>query len=109
MTYSLDFRKKVLSIKECEGLSLAEASKRFGIGMASITRWSHRLQAKTKRNKPATKIDMEQLKKDIEEHPDAYLDERAKRLCVSRSCVWLAMKRLTITYKKKPLPSGLRR
>ena len=36
MTYSLDFRKKVLAIKEQEGLTGKEASVRFGIGEANI-------------------------------------------------------------------------
>jgi transposase len=33
MSYSLDFRKKVLAIKEQEGLTRKEASVRFGIGI----------------------------------------------------------------------------
>lgn len=36
MTYSIDMRQKVLSIQEKEGLTFAEAAKRFGIGIASL-------------------------------------------------------------------------
>jgi transposase len=43
MTYSLDFRQKVLSIKEQEGLTQAETAVRFGVGAASITRWNKQL------------------------------------------------------------------
>jgi transposase len=35
MTYSTDFRRKVLCIKEQENLTTKEAAKRFGIGTAN--------------------------------------------------------------------------
>lgn len=73
MTYSLDFRSKVLKIRKTEDLSMAEVAKRFGVGLASVMRWSKNLEAKTKRNKLPTWIDMEALKRDVEEYPDAYL------------------------------------
>lgn len=100
MTYSRDFREKVLSIKDKESLSFAKVAKRFDIGIASIVRWAKNIDSKKTRHKPATKIDMEALKKDIEAYPDAYLYERAKRLNVSRMGVAHALKRLGVTYKK---------
>ncbi|MDR0296861.1 MAG: transposase, partial [Rickettsia sp.] len=60
MTYLIDFRKKVFKIKE--GLSFVETSKRFGIGKTTLVRWTNRLEPRTTRNKPASKIDMEVLK-----------------------------------------------
>ncbi len=84
---------------------MAKVAKRFGISLASVMRWSKTLDAKVKRNKPATKIDMEALKHDVKKYPDAYLKERAERLHVSHMCVWQALKRLNITYKKKPSAS----
>ena len=48
---------------------------------------------------------MEALKRDIESYPDAYQYERAQRLNVSTNCVHFALKRLHVTYKKKPLSS----
>jgi len=105
MTYSRDFREKVLSIKEKESLSFAKVAKRFDIGIASIVRWAKNIDSKKTRHKPATKIDMEALKKDIETYPDAYQYERAKRLNVSRMGVAHALKRLGVTYKKNPQPS----
>jgi transposase len=101
MTYSLDFRRKVLKIRTNENLSMAQVAKRFDIGLASVMRWSTNPEAKTKRNKQATSIDMEALKNDVEKYPDSYLRERAKRLNVSHNCVWHALKRLNVTYKKK--------
>jgi hypothetical protein len=105
MTHSRDFRRKVLTVRTKENLSMAKVSKRFGISLASVMRWSKTLDAKVKRNKPATKIDMEALKHDVKKYPDAYLKERAERLHVSHMCVWQALKRLNITYKKKPSAS----
>ena len=61
------------------------------------------------RNKPATKIDMEALTRDVELHPDAYQYERVQRLNVSESCVQAALKRLNISYKKNTKASQSQR
>ncbi len=100
MTYSLDFRQKVLRVRAKEKLTFIETAKRFDIGLASLVRWSKDIIPQKTRNKPATKIDMEALKKDIEAYPDAYQYERAERLGVSKVCIWYALKRLKVTYKK---------
>ena len=100
MTYSVDFRKQVLKIRTEEKLSLAKVAKRFGVGVATVMRWTKKIEAQIKRNKPATKIDMEALKKDIEAYPDGYHYERAERLKVSKSGIFYALKRLGVTYKK---------
>ena len=105
MTYSLDFRQRVLSIREKENLTLKETAKRFRLGMASLVRWSNNIEPKRKREKPATRIDMEALKKHVEEYPDAYQYERAAALGVSTSGVCYAFKRLGVTYKKNPQAS----
>ncbi|WP_254776401.1 hypothetical protein [Nitrosomonas sp. Nm34] len=39
MTYPISFRRKVLSIREKENLSIAQVAKRFCVGIASVTRW----------------------------------------------------------------------
>ena len=108
MTYSIDLRKKVLQVKEAAGLSLDECSKRFKIGRATIFRWTKRIEPKLTRNKPATKINMTKLEADIKNNSDSYLSERAVRLSVSSRCVWCAMRRLSITYKKNPKTSQAR-
>lgn len=36
MSYSLDFLKKILRLREEEGLTLEEVSKRFGVGVAMM-------------------------------------------------------------------------
>lgn len=100
MTYSVDFRKKVLKIREAEDLSIKAVAIRFGVGEASVMRWLVELEPKKTRNKPATKIDMDALKKDVEHYPDSYQYERAERLGASKSGIYWALKRLDITYKK---------
>lgn len=100
MTYSIDFRIKVLEIKEKEGLSFAQVAKKFHIGIASVVRWKSNLEPVRKRNKAATKINMEALKEDIQTYPDAYQYERAERFGVTQTGIWHALKRLGITYKK---------
>ena len=59
MTYSIDFRKKVLKIRAEEDLSIESVAFRFGVGKASVMRWLIQLEPKRTRNKSATKIDME--------------------------------------------------
>jgi len=100
MTYSLDFRQKVLKIREKEKLSMAEVAKRFGVGVTSIMRWVKNPEVKKTRNKSARVIDMEALKKDVELYPDAFLKERAARFNVTCNGIWRALKRLNVTYKK---------
>ena len=102
MTYSSDFRKKVLSIKEQENLTFSETAKRFGVGQASIVRWSQSVEPKRTRNKPTVKFNWEALAQDVQEHPDSYQYERAARFGVSRQGIAYALKRLKISRKNKP-------
>lgn len=103
--YSVDFRMKVLEMKKENKLSFMSVAKRFGVGVASVFRWSKEPTPKFGRNKPATKVDMEALKEDIKKHPDAYQYERAERFRVSQNAIWQAIRRLEVTYKKNPLSS----
>jgi len=105
MTYSIDFRMKVLAVKEKEGLSFAKTAERFYVGVASVVRWARKPESQANRNKRATKINMEALKQDILLYPDAYQYERAERLRVSTTGLWYALKRLGVTYKKNSSPS----
>lgn len=100
MTYSLDFRKQVLKIREQEGLSIEAVSIRFGVGKASVMRWLVEVEPKKTRNKPATKINMTHLQEDVTKYPDSFQYERAQRLGVSASGIRMALKRLKISYKK---------
>ena len=103
MTWPLAFRKHVLKTKEEEGLTYEQTSKKFNIGISSLFRWNKQLEPKTTWYKRPVKLDMQALKQDIESYPDAYQRERAARLNVSKHCIWKALKRLGVTYKKNPL------
>jgi transposase len=105
MSYPLKFREKVLKIKKEENLTLEEASKRFYIGTTTISRWQIKIEPCLTRNRPAIKIDMEKLKQDIKNEPDAYQRERATRLGVSPNTVLYAIRRLKISYKKNSFSS----
>lgn len=100
MTYSLDFRKKVLSIRSKEKLSFAQVAKRFGVSVNSVFLWSKKLEAKQTKSRPAIKIDREALMEDVKKYPDAFNYERADRLNVSTSGIRCALKRLRMSYKK---------
>lgn len=110
MTYSVQFRKKVLKLQS-SGESFINLSKRFKISTTTISRWKKELTPKVFRNKQPTKIDTEVLKKDIEDYPDSYSYERAKRLGVSASGIKHAKKRIGVSYKKntKSSESGSRK
>lgn len=100
MTYSLDFHRKVLSVREKEGLTISEVASRFDVSIASVTHWVKSPVPRLGRNKPSTKIDMQALADDIHQYPDAYQKERAERLGVSQQSIYCALGRLGVTYKK---------
>ena len=98
--YPLKFREKVFAVKEKYKLTYQETSERFDLPIRTLFRWQERIEPKLTRNKPATKIDMEALRKDVEKHPDDYQWERAKRFNVGQSTIFYALKRLGISNKK---------
>ena len=100
MTYPLKFRQQLLQTREPEGLTIAQAAARFGVGVASVTRWLKSPVPKAKRNRKANKIDMAALARDLREHPDAFQYERAARFGVSQRGIGQALRRLGVTYKK---------
>ena len=102
MTYSIDFRKKVLAIKEQEHLTFSAVSKRFGVGQASVVRWSQDIEPKRTRNQPTTKLHWETLVQDVKEPPDSYQYERAARVGVSPPGLADAFKPLKISPTNLP-------
>ena len=99
MTYSIDYRKQVLS-SIADGMTIREASLFYGLSTSTIHSWQQSLVPKTTRNKAPTKISNEALLKDVEQHPDDYMYERAQRLGCSKSGIEAALKRLSISQKK---------
>ena len=76
-------------------------SKRFGIGQASVVRWTKELEPQRTRKKPTTKMNWEALAQDVKEHPDSYQYERAAHFGVSQPGIAYALKKLTLSRKKK--------
>ena len=101
MTYSLDFRQKIFKHKAKHGLTFAQTSERFDIGIATLFRWQKRLTPCQTRNKPTIKIDEDQRLEDVQKYPDDYQWERAQRFGVTQRAIGLAFKRLGISYNKK--------
>ena len=50
MTYSIDFRKKLLAVKEKENMSFESISKRFGVGKNTVFVWTKKISPLKKRN-----------------------------------------------------------
>ena len=61
MTYPLKFRQKVFATKEKFQLTFQETSERFDIPIRTLFRWQHQLEPCTRRNKPATKVNMVEI------------------------------------------------
>ncbi|MGG2141841.1 IS630 family transposase [Symbiopectobacterium sp. RP] len=99
MSYSIDFRRKVISTREEEGLSIRETAKQFRIGPASVLRWINQIASKASTTRQR-KSDKSELIKDVEPYPDAYQKERAERFGVCQKAIWQALKKLGLTYKK---------
>ncbi len=93
MTYSSDFRSKVLSVREREGLTIAQVTARYDVGVASVVRWLKRPEPKTHGFR-RRKIDIDALAREIEQYPDAYQSERAARFGVHQNAICHALKKL---------------
>jgi len=99
-------RKKVVSYVE-EGRGTAvEASKLYQVSFKSVYNWikQKREKGSLKPNKPSStrrrKINKEDLKKYVQEHPDHYLREIAVVFNVSSGAIFKALKNMQITLKK---------
>ena len=108
MTYSLDFRQKVLAMKKKHNWTFEKTSEHFEIPIRTIFRWNKRIEAYIKHRDHKSKIDKDKLIEDVNKYPDSYQYERAKRMGVSRSCINSTLKKLKITYKKNFKPSEKR-
>jgi len=105
MYYDKKFREIVLKHVE-KGEKQEEVRKIFGLGKNTITEWK-KLRAETRSlenrelERGFRKIDPEKLKKDVEEHPDDFNEQRAKRFGCSKDGIRLAMKKHKLTRKKR--------
>ena len=93
MTYSIDYRKQVLS-SIADGMTIREAALFYGLSTSTIHSWQQNLAPKTTRNKAPTKIPDDALIEDVKRYPDDYNYERARRLNCSKTGIFNALKRL---------------
>ena len=100
MTYSADFRAQVIKSVKQQDMSIRQACAFYDIGKATLQNWLKDPSIKLTRNKPPSKIPNEALLKDVEQHPDDYMYERAQRFGCSKSGIEAALKRLGISQKK---------
>lgn len=101
MSYSLDLREKLIAFVE-QGGSISKAAKLYQVGRATIYRWLEREDlAPTKITRRKGKLNLEALRKDVEENPDTKLSDRAKKFGVRTSAIWYALKKMNITRKKR--------
>ena len=100
MTYPLQFRQKVFSTKQKFDLTFEQTSQRFDVPIRTLFRWQRKMAPCMTRDKPATRLAMAALAKDIEMSPDAYQGERAKRLGVAERTIGYGLQRLKVSYKK---------
>lgn len=102
MTYSVDFRKKVVAFVK-NGGSPAEAACRFEVSLWCVRDWQvcKDLQPRQTGIPRHRKIDKEKLLAHVREHPDAFLRERAQAFGVRISSVEYALKQLKVTHKKR--------
>ena len=71
MSYSLDFRKKVINFAE-NGGTITKAAHTFERGRASIYRWLSRPKLSvTKVKSSKRKLDWKELEKDVKQNPDS--------------------------------------
>ena len=101
MPYSLDFRQKVINFVE-NGGTITEAAHVFGIGIASIYRWSSRQKLEaTKVKRRRIKLDWKELEKDVKLNSEFKLAYKAKKkIGVNQTAIFYALKRINFPLKK---------
>ena len=100
MTYSADFRAQVIKSVKNKDMSIRQACTFYNVSKTALQRWLKDSSIKQTRDKPPTKILNEALLKDVEQYPDDYLYERARRFNCSKTGMHTALKRLGISQKK---------
>ena len=100
MTYSADFRAQVIKSVKNKDMSIRQACIFYNVSKTALQRWLKNPSIKKTRNKPPSKIPNEALLKDVTQHPDDYMYERAQRLGCSKSGIEIALRRLGISQKK---------
>ncbi len=101
MSYSIDLRKRVVDYVE-NGGRIAQATRIFQVGRATIYRWLGRTDLRaTQVKRRKRKLDWKALENDVKENPDARLIDRAKKFGVRPSAISYALKEMKMKEKKQ--------
>jgi len=107
MAYSIDFIKRAVKYKQ-EGHTFKQLREAFDIPPETYYQWEEKLENGYYETKPkrerSRKIDKERLKQAVAQKPDAYLYELAQQFDCTPQAVFLMLRKLNITNKKRPLP-----
>lgn len=102
MSHSIDLRKRVIAYIESGG-SKAEAARVYKVGRSRIFEWlkqQDNLSPKKPGPRGSHRIDLDRLRRQVRECPDATLQELATPHGVHYSTIHYALKRLGHTRKK---------
>lgn len=100
MSYTQDFKQKVLEIKKRDKLSVRKAAAFFELSTNTIRLWMKPPEQKISKARQM-KVTDEQHLNDVAEFPDAFQYERAERLNCSQGTIQYRLRRLKITRKKR--------
>ena len=99
MSYSLDFRKRVIEFIN-NGGEKKEAAQIFKVGRSTIYTWLQRSDlAPSVRGSCDRKLKKDDLAAHVKAHPDALLRERADHFGVGVGTIWAALQKLSIRKK----------
>lgn len=107
MSYSLDLRYKVIEARK-GGATVSAIMKLFSIARETVYIWLRKYEqglslASKEWNRVNTrKVDYNQLVEYVKNNPDKYLWEIGKHFSIATSTVDKILKKLKISYKKKP-------
>ncbi len=110
MAYDEKFRARAVAFKKA-GHTFKELEEVFGVCNRTYYTWvalyeKHGTYSPPKEKQTRScKIVTEELKKAIQERPDAYLHELAEQFDCTPQAVFYALKNMGFTYKKRHLPT----
>ncbi|MCP4337103.1 MAG: helix-turn-helix domain-containing protein [Mycoplasma sp.] len=101
MAYGLELRQRIIEFIQ-KGSHVDKAAEIFNINRSTIYRWLKRENLAPKLNHTkGYKIDKKALKKAIEEKPDIFERELAKKFNVSQPSISRMLKKLGYSNKKR--------
>ncbi len=102
--YPKAFRQQVISYLR-GGHSVRKTAAKFEVSPNTVQNWKRDIRSKVSNNSAPRKITKEMLLKDVEQYPDDYHYERARRLNCSKSTICANMKKFKISKKNSPTSS----